>query len=66
MFIVFMLFEVGPCFLAPPWLSSILSSQVVTKTQRRSGGGVGWFSCQRLPVPSWSCRRVCGGGRRFL
>ncbi len=24
----------------------------------RSSRGVGWFSCQRLPVPSWSCRRI--------
>ena len=23
------------------------------------------LSCQRLQVPSWFCRRVCGGDRRF-
>ena len=33
--------------------------------QRRSSGGGSWFNCQRRLILHPSCRRVCGGGRRF-
>ena len=37
-----------------------------TRTCQHSNGGVGWFKLpERLQVPSWFCRRVCGGDRRF-